>query len=59
MSDVETLIAAAKQHGMQSEPDHEIGDLVDIARFMWSQLALVSKNLTMSHFKDLIEEWGE
>lgn len=58
MNDIETLIAAAKQHGMQSEPDHEIGDLVDIARFMWSQLALVSKNLTMSHFKDLIEEWG-
>jgi hypothetical protein len=59
MSDIETLLAAARQHGLQSEPEQETGDLVDIARFMWSQLPAVGKRRTMANFKELIEEWGE
>ena len=58
MGDIEMLLAVTRQHGLQSEPEQETGDLVDIARFMWNQLPLVSKRLTMSHFKELIEEWG-
>jgi hypothetical protein len=32
MRDVGTYIAAARQHGEDSEPDHEVGDLQDLLR---------------------------
>ena len=35
---LETLIEAAKQHGEDSEPDHEVGDLQDFLRAMWELL---------------------
>ena len=31
-TDVETYIAAARTHGEDSEPDHEVGDLQDFLR---------------------------
>lgn len=35
---LEVLIEAAKQHGEDSEPDHEVGDLQDFLRAMWELL---------------------
>lgn len=35
---VETLIEAATQHGEDSEPDHEVGDLQCYLRAMWKLL---------------------
>lgn len=35
---LEDLIDAAKQHGEDSEPDHEVGDLQDLLRAMWELL---------------------
>lgn len=32
------ILAAAKRHGEQSEPDHEVGDLQVILRAMWRVL---------------------
>lgn len=32
---IELYIEAAEQHGKDSEPDHEVGDLQDVARKMW------------------------
>lgn len=32
---IELCIEAAEQHGKDSEPDHEVGDLQDVARKMW------------------------
>lgn len=32
------LLAAAKQHGEDSDPDHEVGDLQDLLRPMWAIL---------------------
>ena len=34
----EMLIAAAQQHGEDSEPDHEVGDLQEVVRAMWKLL---------------------
>lgn len=35
---VELVIDAARQHGEDSEPDHEVGDLQDALRSMWGIL---------------------
>ena len=32
---IEELMAKAKQHGEDSEPDHEVGDLQDLLRLLW------------------------
>ncbi|MCE6959591.1 hypothetical protein LAZ40_11040 [Cereibacter sphaeroides] len=34
-ADIETFIQAAKDHGSDSEPDHEVGDLQDMLRAAW------------------------
>lgn len=36
MNDIENLIQSAKQHGLDSEPDHEVGDLQQFLRLAWS-----------------------
>lgn len=36
--DIEFFIEAACQHGEDSEPDHEVGDLQDLLRGMWALL---------------------
>lgn len=35
---LETFIEAAQQHGEDSDPDHEVGDLQDYLRAMWELL---------------------
>lgn len=55
--EVEKLIEAARMHGELSEAGHQVGDLEDIVRYMWSQLPLSSKRDTMKHFEELIDEW--
>ena len=37
--DIDHLLAVAKQHGEDSEPDHEVGDLQDFLRAAWAQLS--------------------
>lgn len=34
--DIEVYIKAAQNHGEDSEPDHEVGDLQDLLRLAWS-----------------------
>jgi hypothetical protein len=36
--DIEDYLTAARIHGEDSEPDHEVGDLQDLLRTMWSML---------------------
>lgn len=55
--DVETLISAARAHGRQSEPDHEVGDLQDILRACWAQMAPGDRRAVLEHFRDLISTW--
>lgn len=35
MTNIEDLIHAARQHGLEDDPDHEVGDLQDILRAAW------------------------
>jgi hypothetical protein len=35
MNAIERIIAAAAEHGRQSEPDHEVGDLQQALRVAW------------------------
>jgi hypothetical protein len=39
LPDIETYISAAEQHGQDSEPDNEVGDLQDLLRAAWTLLA--------------------
>lgn len=39
---IETLIEAARQHGLDSEPDHEVGDLQSLLRDCWEALDPIS-----------------
>lgn len=36
---IERAIADAARHGEQSEPEHEIGDLQQLARQLWALLS--------------------
>lgn len=36
---IEHLIGVAKSHGEDEDPDHEVGDLQDLIRCMWSKMA--------------------
>lgn len=47
--DVETLIAAALEHGVNSEPDHEAGDLQDYFRAGWTLLAPEQRKALLKH----------
>ena len=40
---INLVLAAAKDHGMDSEPDHEVGDLQDSLRAMWGILSPLQK----------------
>ncbi|GJD91571.1 hypothetical protein BHAOGJBA_5119 [Methylobacterium hispanicum] len=37
-SDPETWLLAARQHGADEDPDHEFGDLQDLARAAWERM---------------------
>jgi hypothetical protein len=47
--DVETLIAASLQHGLNSEPDHEAGDLQDYLRAGWEALTKGQRRNLLDH----------
>jgi hypothetical protein len=38
LMNLQYYLDAAQQHGEDSEPDHEVGDLQDLLRTMWSLL---------------------
>jgi hypothetical protein len=38
MKDIEEYILVAQQHGEDSEPDHEVGDLQDLLRAAWAMM---------------------
>jgi hypothetical protein len=35
---LEALLAAAEEHGLESEPEDEVGDLQDLVRACWNRL---------------------
>jgi hypothetical protein len=57
MRDIETLLEAARQHGLQSARDHEVGDLQDMLRYAWSQLPCSCRERMAVKFQPLVLEW--
>lgn len=45
---VERILNAAEQHGQNSEPDHEVGDLQDVLRAAWSLMSTEQRNQLMA-----------
>lgn len=41
--DIEVLIKASTEHGLNSEPDHEAGDLQDYLREAWSLISIAQR----------------
>lgn len=56
MKDLEELLEAAKQHGLQSELDMEAGDLRDILRYAWSQMDGEGQLAVLTGFRDM-KQW--
>lgn len=54
---LDQLIASASAHGEQSDPDHEVGDLLDILRAVWPKLTAKAQRDIFEQFKDRVEEW--
>lgn len=59
--DVEQYLVAAKQHGEDSEPDHEVGDLQEMLRAAFEIMDDKQKRAFAKHQKleGLREGWGE
>jgi hypothetical protein len=57
---IEAYIAAAEQHGKDSEPDHEVGDLQDMLRVAWSLMTPAQRVSFINHDTphDIISEWS-
>lgn len=54
---LETLLAAAKVHGEQSEPDHEVGDLQGVIASCWERLTSVQQREVYEEHGQLVSEW--
>ena len=50
---------AARNHGMESEPDHEIGDLQDLLFELWKHTSKRGRSrfLKSDTVRDLMKEW--
>lgn len=57
---VEDIIQAAQQHGEESEPDHEVGDLQDALRLAWIKLSPEAQRAVHKELADgTIYTWME
>lgn len=52
LPDVEVYLEAARQHGNESEPDHEIGDLRSLLRAIW-EVVSIEQRLTFAQRADV------
>lgn len=51
------LLDAARQHGLQSEPDHECGDLQDIVRKCFETMTPDQCEKIYTEFARLRDDW--
>ena len=54
---LEELLAAAKAHGDESEPDHEVGDLQGLLTSCWNRLSPDQQREVYGEHEDLVAEW--
>ena len=56
---LEMLLAAARRHGLESDPDHEVGDLQDLLRSCWDRLSPEARAEVFDTHKEKVHEWLE
>ena len=54
---LEKLFAAAKAHGEESEPDHEVGDLQGVLFSCWERLTAKQRREIYEEHEELVSEW--
>jgi hypothetical protein len=47
MTNLEDYLTAARQHGADEDPDHEVGDLQDLLRAAWSLMSPEQRSALM------------
>lgn len=57
MNMLEKLLAAAKTHGEQSEPDHEVGDLQALLASCWERLTPAAQQEIYEEHGEMVAEW--
>jgi hypothetical protein len=57
MGPLEKLMAAARQHGLDSDPDQEVGDLQDVLRSCWDRLSPEARVEIFNQYKERVHEW--
>ena len=50
------LLEAARRHGAESEPDHEVGDLEEIVFACWARLTPAQRAEVHT---EIMTEWGD
>lgn len=58
---LERIERAARNHGELSEPDHEVGDLLDVLRALWARVPAPILQELMKHdvVVTLLESWED
>jgi hypothetical protein len=51
------LLEACREHGEQSEPDMEVGDLQQIVRDMWLRMTPQQQRAMAPEWRAFIDEW--
>lgn len=54
--DIEEIILLAKDHGEESEPDMEIGDLQAALRLVWKILTAYQQEVVLKQIKEEVFE---
>lgn len=54
---LERMIDAARQHGVESETDHEVGDLQEILRACWEYLPAPARSAVCARFAELVTDF--
>ncbi len=56
---LEQIERSARAHGAASEPDHEVGDLLDALRIAWAELSPVQQARVHREYFRAHDDWSE
>ena len=54
---LEKLLATARAHGEESDPDHEVGDLQAVLASCWRRLTEAQRREVYDEHAELVREW--
>lgn len=58
MKKLQDILDAARQHGLESHPDHEVGDLSIVLRSCWRLMSPEHKRTVLEEATDELEMWA-